>query len=127
MPAKLAFKGLLFTLGCISIVLGIIGAILPIVPTTPFLILAAYLFSKSSPKVHSLLTRLPYFGSAIIDWEKNRVIRPKAKLLAIIVIFSVIGSTLILTKIHYGLKVMLVFIAIGCSFFILTRKSASEN
>lgn len=123
MPAKLAYKTLLFTLGCISVILGIIGALLPIVPTTPFIILAAYLFSKSSPRVHSYLTSLPYFGDAIIDWETNRVIRPKAKAMSMFVIVMVFGSSIIFTSIHYGLKIMLVCIAIGCSTFILTRKS----
>lgn len=123
MPSKLVCRTLLFILGWICVVLAFLGALLPILPTTPFLILAAYCFSKSSPKVHSWLTSLPYFGSAIIDWEKNKVIRPRAKILSVMVIVTIFSSTLILTKIHYGLKIMLAFIAIGCSFFIVTRKS----
>ena len=118
-----AIKTLLFSLGCLSLVLGFIGALLPIVPTTPFIILAAYLFSKSSPRVHSWLTSLPYFGDAIIDWEKNKVIRPKAKIMSIFVIILVFGSSIFFAKIHYGLKIMLAVLGVGCSFFILTRKS----
>ncbi len=123
MPVKYAIRTLLFILGWVSIVLGIIGALLPIVPTTPFLILAAYLFSKSSPKVHSWLTRLPYFGNAIIDWEQNKVIRPKAKAGAVFIIILIFSSSIVLANIHYGLKIMLVFLAIACISFILTRKS----
>lgn len=123
MPTKVVYKTLLFSFGCLSVLLGLIGALLPIVPTTPFFILAAYLFSKSSPRVHSLLTSLPYFGDAIIDWENNRVIRPRAKFLAVVMIVIVFGSSIIFASIHKGLKVMLVCLAFGCSFFILTRKS----
>lgn len=126
MPAKFALKSTLFILGCLSLVLGIIGAVLPLLPTTPFLILSAYLFSKSSKKVHSWLTSLPYFGDAIINWETHRVIRPRAKVLSIIMLVCVIGSTIIFAKIHVGLKIMLAFIGVGCGFFIVTRKSRPE-
>ncbi len=123
MSANFALKTILFILGWISIILGLIGALLPIVPTTPFLILAAYLFSKSSPRVHSWLTSLPYFGDAIIDWEQNRVIRPKAKTLSVLVIIFIFGMSITFTKIHYGLKLMLGVIGLSCTLFIVTRKS----
>ena len=106
MAVKFAYKTLLFVLGWLCVLLGLIGALLPIVPTTPFLILAAYLFSKSSPKVHSWLTSLPYFGSAIIDWEQNKVIRPKAKVMSVFVIILIFGMSIGLTKIHANLKIM---------------------
>ena len=117
----------LFIFGWISVLLGVIGAVLPIVPTTPFLILAAFCFSKSSPRVHLWLTSLPYFGDAIIDWERNRVIRPKAKAMSCVIVFLVIGSSVGFAKIHYGLKIMLVVIGISVMTFILTRKSAPES
>lgn len=123
MPVKFAYKTVLFVLGWVCVLLGFIGALLPVIPTTPFLILAAFLFSKSSPRVHSWLTSLPVFGDVIIDWEKNRVIRPKAKIASVATIVVVFSSTLIFTRLHYGLKIMLVLIAIGCVWFIATRKS----
>ena len=123
MPAKFALKTILFILGWVSIILGVIGALLPVLPTTPFLILAAYFFSKSSPKVHSWLTSLPYFGDAIIDWEQNRVIRPKAKWMATFVILVIFSSSIIFTSIHQGLKIMLVVIGSSCLLFIWTRRS----
>lgn len=123
MPVKFAFKTVLFIFGWISLILGLIGAVLPLLPTTPFFILAAYLFSKSSPRVHSWLTSLPYFGDAIIDWERDRVIRPKAKYLSVIVIIIVFGLSLVLAKIPIALKFMLVVIGLSCITFIVTRKS----
>tara|TARA_Y100000768_G_scaffold388924_1_gene388760 strand:+ start:3708 stop:4085 length:378 start_codon:yes stop_codon:yes gene_type:complete len=119
-----AYRYLLFGLGWICVVLGVIGALLPVVPTTPFLLVAAYCFSKSSPKVHSWLTRLPYFGNAIIDWETNKVIRPKAKVMSVFTIILIFGMSLGFAPINEYLKAMLVLIGLGCIVFILTRKSA---
>jgi uncharacterized membrane protein YbaN (DUF454 family) len=123
MPLKMIGKPVLFALGWISVLLGVIGAFLPVLPTTPFMILAAYLFNKSSPRVHSWLTSTPYFGDAIIDWERNKVIRPKAKRMATIMIVLLMGSTIIFAKIHWGLKVMLAVIGASVITFILTRRS----
>ena len=123
MPVKFAFKSIQFLLGVLFLILGFIGVILPIVPTTPFILLAAYFFAKSSPRVHSWLTSIPLFGNAIIDWERHRVIRPKAKALATIMIIGIFSASIILTKLHIGLKIMLVAIASGCIGFIITRKS----
>lgn len=123
MAENIALKSFLFILGWICVVLGAIGAVLPLLPTTPFLILAAYLFSKSSPKVHSWLTSLPYFGDGIIDWEQNKVIRPKAKLLSVVVIILVFGISITFSNIYIGLKFMLVAIGMSCIAFIVTRKS----
>ena len=127
MPAKYASRLILFILGWVSVLLGLIGALLPVIPTTPFIILAAYLFSKSSPRVHSWLTSLPYFGDAIIDWETNRVIRPRAKALSVFIIVVIFSASLIFAKIHYALKVMLVCIGLGCITFIITRKSYPDK
>lgn len=126
MSANFALKTILFILGWFSIILALIGAVLPIMPTAPFLILAAYFFSKSSPRVHSWLTRLPYFGDVIIDWEKNRVIKPAAKGMSVFIIVLIFTSSIILTTIHIGLKIMLVCIGLGCIGFILSRKSRPE-
>lgn len=116
-------KIILLPFAWLCVALAFIGAFLPILPTTPFLLLAAFLFSKSSPRLHSWLTSLPYFGNAIIDWEEHKLIRPRAKLLAslsIVVLFSV---SIFATNIHDYLKLMLVIIGVSVLTFILTRKS----
>lgn len=120
-------KPILYVLAWTSFVLGVIGAFLPVLPTTPFMILSAFLFSKSSPRMHSWLTSLPYFGNAIIEWESNKVIRPKAKVTAIIVLWIVMGASMVFAPIHYGLKIMLACIGISVSVFIATRKSHAKD
>lgn len=116
-------KTIYIVLGWISLLLGVIGAFLPLLPTTPFVILAAYLFSKSSPRLHSWLTSNPYFGDAIIDWERHGVIRPKAKKMATLMIVLVMGSSIVFTNLHIGLKTMLACIAAGVLTFIWSRNS----
>jgi uncharacterized membrane protein YbaN (DUF454 family) len=73
---------LLITLGWFFVIVGVIGAFLPILPTTPFLILAAICFSKGSPRLHKWLIDHPWLGAPIRDWETNRVIRRRNKILA---------------------------------------------
>ena len=69
-------------LGLFFVGLGAVGAFLPVVPTVPFLILAAFFFSKGSPRLHRWLRARPLVGPVIVDWEDHRVIRPKAKLIS---------------------------------------------
>ncbi|MCB1173857.1 MAG: YbaN family protein [Leptospiraceae bacterium] len=118
-----ATRPVLWLSGWICLGLALLGAFLPVLPTTPFLILAAWLFSKSSPRLHQWLLRMPAFGPAIQDWEANRVIRPRAKWMATIVILAVFGFSIGFTSLHWGLKCMLFGIAALVLVFIWTRKS----
>jgi uncharacterized membrane protein YbaN (DUF454 family) len=117
-------KWILFSLAWISFALGIIGAFLPILPTTPFLILSAYLFSKSSPRFYQWLLNLPYAGAIILDWNQNRIISKKAKLLcssmlivSLIVIWKATRPILIV-------KILLTLLLISVGGFVNAQKSS---
>lgn len=62
--------------------LGGLGVVLPGLPTTPFMLLAAWMFSKSSPRFHAWLWHHRVFGPYVRDWARHRVIPMKAKLLS---------------------------------------------
>ena len=115
-------RPILYTLGVISVILGIIGAILPVMPTTPFAILAAYFFSKSSPRMHKWILNLKYIGPQIQEWERHKVIRPKAKLMCMVTIFAMFGMTLAFVRTYIWAKIAMVLVGIGVSVFVLTRK-----
>ncbi|MCW8883912.1 MAG: YbaN family protein [Motiliproteus sp.] len=70
------------TLGVISLLLGLIGVVLPLLPTTPFVLLAAYCFSKSSQRFYHMLISNKLFGPIIRDWERDGVIPLKVKMVS---------------------------------------------
>ncbi len=71
-----------FILGLVSLALGVIGMALPLLPTVPFLLLAAFSFARSSEKFHSWLVLHPRLGPPIADWRANGVIRRRVKWMA---------------------------------------------
>lgn len=73
---------LFITLGSVFLLIGILGIFLPLLPTTPFLILTAICYNKGSSKFHSWLIQHRFLGPPILDWQKNRVIQIKYKILA---------------------------------------------
>ena len=58
-------------LGCLCVILGVVGIFLPLLPTTPFLLLAAWLFSRSSTRFHNWLINHPKLGSFITAWQNG--------------------------------------------------------
>ncbi len=71
-------------LGYASLVLAVLGAFLPLLPTVPFVILAAYLFAKGNPELEKRLIAHPIFGPHIIAWREKRAISRKGKYAALI-------------------------------------------
>lgn len=66
-------------LGWVCVGLGVLGAFLPLLPTTVFLLIAAWAFSRSSPKYHQWLRNHPRFGAMIRTWEKHHAMPRRAK------------------------------------------------
>jgi uncharacterized membrane protein YbaN (DUF454 family) len=116
-------KWILFVLGWVSFILGVIGAFLPVLPTTPFLILSAFLFSKSSPRFHAWLLSLPYAGEAIKDWDERKVINPRAKILCTAMILFSASMIWIKAPVILAIKIILNIILFSVNVFVLTRKS----
>lgn len=70
-------------IGLLSLGLGIVGAFLPLLPTTCFVLLSAWCFAKSSPIWYQRLCKNHFFGPMIIQWENNRCISTKVKFIAL--------------------------------------------
>lgn len=116
-------KYLFVFLGCLCLVLGFVGIFLPILPTTPFAILAAYFFSKGSTRLHNWLLETKHLGPLIKDWERSGAIGVKAKILATTMMSLLFVFSLIYVKVSLIIKISISIIGILVLAFIWTRPS----
>src|SRR3990167_8360585 len=79
-------------IGWVALALGAIGAFLPVLPTTPFILLAAFCFSRGSKRTHEWLVSNPLFGGMVREWEAYGTIGMRAKLIATLMIVFSFGS-----------------------------------
>jgi uncharacterized membrane protein YbaN (DUF454 family) len=107
-------------LGVICVILGVIGRFVPLMPTTPFLLLAAYLFSKSSPKMHKLLLENKVFGKYISNYLNNKPIPIWQKIISISLLWLGMGSSIYILDLPFWLMVLLIFIGLAVSTHIAT-------
>jgi uncharacterized membrane protein YbaN (DUF454 family) len=114
-------------LGHFFLVLGIVGAFLPILPTTPFLLLAAFLYSKSSDHLHDWLINHKYLGPPLRDWHERGVIGMKAKILATVMILLVMGFRFPQLNVELWIKIFAGLVLFGVLIFIWTRPSGSKD
>jgi len=84
------------TFGLICVAAAMIGVILPLIPTVPFLLLATFCFARSSERLHHWLVTHRRFGPAIEDWNDRGAIRPTAKRLATVSIIAVFTLSLVM-------------------------------
>lgn len=108
------------TLGWLAVGLGLLGVLLPGLPTVPFMILAAFLFAKGSPRARAWLVEHRVFGPHILNWEASGSITPRAKRLAVLTMATVLGLSLLL-----GAPWWVVAIQVACmgpaALFVWTR------
>jgi hypothetical protein len=110
-------------LGCFCLVLAVLGFILPLMPGTPFLLLASLFFSKSSERLHSWLLQHRYLGPPIRDWEEHGSISKRVKIIStacIVVAMSISLWTLDLSAFQSTLFFILIVLVL---MFIWTRPS----
>lgn len=88
---KLAYQATGVTL----VMIALVGAFLPLLPSTPFLLLASACFAKSSPRWNRWLLCSPLFGSVLRDWQTHRCVRPRTKVVALSSIAVVGGGSLL--------------------------------
>jgi uncharacterized membrane protein YbaN (DUF454 family) len=116
-------RSLWLALGFLCVVLGFIGALLPLMPTTIFLILAAGCFARSSPRFEAWLLGHRRFGPTLRSWREDGAIGPRAKAMACG--GMALGYALFWWSLRPGLMVdLIVGLAMaGCAAFILSRPS----
>ncbi|WP_169570096.1 YbaN family protein [Sneathiella limimaris] len=112
-------KILLLTIGWLFVAIGAVGVVLPVLPTTPFLLISLWAFSQSSDRFHSWLFHHKIFGPPLQEWENYGVIPMRAKIVALITMAASASLVITLTETPwYGLTGMLALMAIGAGFII---------
>ncbi|SUX75136.1 Inner membrane protein ybaN [Citrobacter freundii] len=93
---------ILIIIGWIAVVLGTLGVVLPLLPTTPFILLAAWCFARSSPRFHDWLLYRSWFGGYLRHWQKHRAMPPGAKPRAILLILVTFSISLVAGQYDVG-------------------------
>lgn len=114
---------LLLALGWACVGLGVLGAVLPVLPTTPFLLVALWAFSRSSERFHHWLIHHRWFGPGLQRWERHRVVPLRVKLIALSGMTASISYVVIFLDLPwYAVAGMIASCATG-ALYILTKPS----
>lgn len=116
-------KPLYIAAGWLCLGLGFLGIFLPLLPTTPFALLAAFCFSRSSTRLYDWLLAQKTFGPIIHDWNQHGAIRLPIKWLSTAMIVLMIGYPVVFGPLALGVKLVLAMIGGGVIGFIWSRPS----
>jgi len=112
----------LLFVGALSLGLGVLGIFLPLLPTTPFLLLAAACFARSSPRFYHWLIHHHWLGGYIRDYRENKAMRFRAKVSAIVLLWLTIGVSIVLLD-PLWLKLLLGAVAIGVTAHLMSLRT----
>lgn len=113
-------------LGWLSLITGIIGIFLPLLPTTPLVLLAAWCFSKSSERFHTWLLEHKFFGPIVKDWQSSDGIPRQARNRAIIFMWLGMGISIWVVS-RFWATIGLIFIGLCVSTYLLRMPLRSEQ
>lgn len=117
----------LIIVGCVSLVLGILGMFLPLLPTTPFLLLSAAVWVKASPALYQWLLNHKVFGEYIRNFREHRAIPLRAKIVSVSLVWLTIGYCIFaVVDEWWWAQVLMTLLAIGISWHILSFKTLKK-
>ncbi len=115
---------LLIILGLISLGMGVLGIFLPLLPTTPFMLLSAFLFIRSSDKLYQWLINHRLFGKYIHDYLENRTIPRRVKWITLSLLWITIIMTITTLQLKEPGRGLLLLIAAGVTFHVLKLRNS---
>ena len=119
-------RQLLITIGTICFAIGLVGIFVPILPTTPFLLLAAACYLRSSPRFYHWLMNHRWFGTYIRNYTEGRGIPLKVKLFTIFLLWVTIGISIWLVA-NWIVTVILLVIAAAVTLHIIFIRAKKKN
>ena len=120
-------RAVLISTGLLSVGLGTIGIFVPLLPTTPFLLLAAACFIRSSDRLYDWLIQHKWFGAYIRNYREHRAITLPTKVVALILLWGAIGYSALCVAQAWWLRSLLGVIAIGVTIHLLTLKTLTVD
>lgn len=115
-------------LGFTFLALGAAGVVLPVLPSTPFVLLAAWFFARSSERWHAYLLASDLFGPMIRNWENNRCLSCRTKLVAIFMMLVAGGASVLFALEDNRLRIATgLLLLVGCSTILLLRTCREER
>ena len=118
-----AFRYMLIIAGTIFLGFGVIGIFLPILPTTPFLLLAAACYARSSQRFYNWLMNNKWFGNYIKNYHEGRGVPLKFKIFTITLLWLTILTSIYFVINNFWIEIILIMIAIGVTIHIITIKT----
>lgn len=110
----------LIFIGLVSLGLGIVGVFLPLLPTTPFVLVSAVAFANSSERLHQWLIDHDVFGPLIANWQKHGAISRRTKIISILSMAAILAISLLLAVPTHVIVIQAVVLSCSAAF-ILTR------
>lgn len=116
-------RPLYFSLAWLCFLLGALGVVLPVLPTTPFMLLALWFFSKSSRRFHHWLYSHRFFGPPLRQWDRHRVIPLSAKWIASLTMLASLSYLFLYSKAPVYLHWTALIVMLYGTWFIWTKPS----
>lgn len=126
MTKKRIYQYILICIGAVSVVLGVVGIFLPLLPTTPFLLLAAACFLRSSKRLHAWIMNHKWLGPYIYNYRTYRAISKKTKIASIALLWLTITYSALCVVPIIAVKALLFFIAIAVTWHLLSLNTLED-
>jgi uncharacterized membrane protein YbaN (DUF454 family) len=117
---------LLLAVAALAVVLGLVGVVLPGLPTTPFVLVASYCLLRSSPRLHARMLNSNLFGSLLRDWHLHRGLRPHVRYKATAVIVLVLGASVLFTALPLAVKFVILAVGIVGATYVWRLPSVED-
>jgi hypothetical protein len=126
-PEHLRFRALFMALGFVCVGLGALGTFLPLLPTTPFMLVALWAFSRSSRRFHHWLYTHPRFGPRLREWNEHGIVPVKVKVSAISAMLVSLSIMVFVVRVKWQVAAASAALMLVGATYVLTRPSGPRR